>query len=446
MIKDSFYHSDNHKDSVFGWSEMGKPLRVSFIGSNTAPLRLLIMAGQHGDEVEARVAVKNFLQMLRSEKVDTSQLLLAIISNLNPDGAAKGTRENVRGLDLNRDHQLLHSVENQALHCFIRHWRPHLIVDVHTYPTRRKHLLKHNLIYCHDIFVDIPTNPSLAHPMLSSLSEYLLKPFLYQLNTLGYRSQRYMLINRSGRIRHSTPDAVDARNGLTLRYGIPTILLEGRQPLHSDSLAVRMYLVSALQASLELLVQWAKQNKNLLTLSLSPLKPKDSIAISSRYVQADEPCRMVFKDAQSGDIRQVELPGKFTPQGETTKQIKLPWAYAVPGKHTALIKLLRRHGFAEQAPRQGQIEMVESYQINEVQRSKRANRPPRNLSVTVHREQKLLNNYVLFPVMQDGGHALAVLLEPESKYGLTRFPRMDLNLRTASNYPILRVPSEQGFG
>lgn len=445
MIKDSFYHSDNHKDSVFGRSEMGDPLRVSFIGSSTAPLRLLIMAGQHGDEVEARVAVENFLQTASLEKVDTSQLLMAIISNLNPDGAVNGTRENVRGLDLNRDHQLLHSVENQALHSFIRHWRPHLIVDVHTYPARRKHLLKQNLIYCHDIFVDVPTNPSLAHPRLRSLSECLLKPLLDQLNTLGYRSQRYMLINRAGRIRHSTPDAVDARNGLTLRYGIPTILLEGRQPLRSDTLAIRMYLISALQASLELLVQWVKQNKNLLTSSPSPLKPKDSITISSRYVQADEPCRMVFKDAQSGDIRQVELPGKFTPQVETTKQIKLPWAYAVPHKHTALIRVLRRHGFAEETPKQGQIETVEAYQVDEVQNSKRANRAPRNLAVTVNSEQKLLDNYVLFPVLQDGGHALAVLLEPESKYGLTRFPRMDLHLRAASNYPILRVASAQDF-
>ena len=50
-----------------------------------------------------------------------------------------------------------------------------------------------------------------------------------------------------------------------------------------------------------------------------------------------------------------------------------------------------------------------------------------------------LDDYTVFPFTPDVGAALAVSLEPESKYGLHRFAEMELPLNPAVLYPVLRL-------
>src|SRR5207302_1080938 len=82
---------------------------------------------------------------------------------LNPDGIVQGTRRNAHGIDLNRDHVRLAGSETRALHQFVRTWRPHLVLDVHDFPPRRRHLLARQLVYCQDVFLDVPTHPAAQH-------------------------------------------------------------------------------------------------------------------------------------------------------------------------------------------------------------------------------------------------------------------------------------------
>jgi len=49
-----------------------------------------------------------------------------------------------------------------------------------------------------------------------------------------------------------------------------------------------------------------------------------------------------------------------------------------------------------------------------------------------------LDEFVWFPTDQPGGHALAVLLEPCSKFGLHRFADFGLALQSGMRYPIVR--------
>ncbi len=87
-------------------------------GTSSAALRVLIMAGQHGDEGEAREALEAFCQQYDPEANRVIQL--AIITNLNPDGAARHTRYNACGIDLNLDHQRLASVETRTLEAVLK--------------------------------------------------------------------------------------------------------------------------------------------------------------------------------------------------------------------------------------------------------------------------------------------------------------------------------------
>ncbi|MEA1948114.1 MAG: M14 family zinc carboxypeptidase, partial [Thermodesulfobacteriota bacterium] len=137
--------ADSIREETIGRSEEDRPLTATLMGSPKARTRILVMAGQHGDEQTAIRSVKRLVAMNGTQWVAGGNLQIAILADANPDGAARRTRLNAGGIDLNRDHQLLLAAETTVLHGFIRDWLPHLIVDVHNYPPRRKHLLRQNL-------------------------------------------------------------------------------------------------------------------------------------------------------------------------------------------------------------------------------------------------------------------------------------------------------------
>ena len=76
------------------------------------------------------------------------QLVILIAPNYNADGNEKvnvqnrtaqngpvagvGTRENGKGLDLNRDYMKLETAEARALVGLMNKWDPHVLVDLHT--------------------------------------------------------------------------------------------------------------------------------------------------------------------------------------------------------------------------------------------------------------------------------------------------------------------------
>ena len=423
---------------LVGHSEEGRPIWVLFPGAEAAPLRILMMARQHGDEHRAQQAVQRYTRAGPSEVDSPVPVAVAVIPEVNPDGTARRTRTNARRVDLNRDHLRLASAETQTLHRFVRSWRPHLVVDVHGYPPRRGHLLARQLIYCHDVFLDVPTHPAAQHPALGQDGTRLLQPILSALDAAGYRSARYTRVTERGRVRHSTPDVVDARNGLALRYRLPTVLVEGRRRSRGDPPAAKAHVLAGMQRALSLIVRWAQENAALLTDASRRPADDESVPVRCVYRRVPSPCTLEFADAHSGRVGAVTLPARFTPRLEARCRVSLPRAYAVPRTLHAVLDVLIRHGFALETSAGNRME-IERYWIEGLTPSKRANRSARKLSLRVDAEDRPLSDYVLVPVTRDGGPALAVFLEPASKYGLARFAEMSLPLIPRSAYPVLRV-------
>jgi hypothetical protein len=111
---------------------------------------VLVMANIHAGEVEGKEAA---LMLARRLALDDLRPLLAqavvlIIPIYNADGNENvslehrraqngpmfgvGTRENAKGLDLNRDFMKLDSAEARALVAALNRWDPHVVVDLHT--------------------------------------------------------------------------------------------------------------------------------------------------------------------------------------------------------------------------------------------------------------------------------------------------------------------------
>lgn len=84
---------------MLGRSAEGRPIRLSVVGERSAPVRVLVVGAIHGDEPAGRAVTG----LLRRRPPRIAGVALWIIHDLNPDGAAAATRQNARGVDLNRN-------------------------------------------------------------------------------------------------------------------------------------------------------------------------------------------------------------------------------------------------------------------------------------------------------------------------------------------------------
>lgn len=85
--------------TVFGRSWQGQPLDEYRIGRPTAAFRVLVVGVIHGDEAAGLSVVR---ELLRSSTIGP-QSELVLVPDVNPDGVARGTRQNARHVDLNRN-------------------------------------------------------------------------------------------------------------------------------------------------------------------------------------------------------------------------------------------------------------------------------------------------------------------------------------------------------
>jgi len=84
--------------SVFGHSLQGRELVAFRAGPTGAHRRLLVVGVVHGDETAGQAIAQ---ALLRTAPPSTTEVV--VVPDLNPDGVARGTRQNARGVDLNRN-------------------------------------------------------------------------------------------------------------------------------------------------------------------------------------------------------------------------------------------------------------------------------------------------------------------------------------------------------
>lgn len=90
---------------------------------------LLVLAGVHGDEIAGLLAVPEILEAWISERVR-----LVVITPVNPTGAARGSRGNVDGQDINRDFVRFATPEARVVRDVFESVRPDFVISLHEGP------------------------------------------------------------------------------------------------------------------------------------------------------------------------------------------------------------------------------------------------------------------------------------------------------------------------
>ncbi|MBK8974311.1 MAG: succinylglutamate desuccinylase/aspartoacylase family protein [Planctomycetes bacterium] len=133
--------------TTIGTSVEGRPLRIRTIGRG--PVAVLWIGGIHGDEIEGQVATDELPAAFAATPGLAARVTLTILEDVNPDGRAKRTRGNARGIDLNRNYpatnyqpgdargeRALCEPESRALFDLLLHLQPDLVMVAHSW-TRR---------------------------------------------------------------------------------------------------------------------------------------------------------------------------------------------------------------------------------------------------------------------------------------------------------------------
>jgi protein MpaA len=81
---------------VFGHSAEGRPLTATPVGEG--PVKVMVVGAIHGNETAGRAVVRR----LRRARPPAG-VRLWLVDSANPDGERRGTRQNARGVDLNRN-------------------------------------------------------------------------------------------------------------------------------------------------------------------------------------------------------------------------------------------------------------------------------------------------------------------------------------------------------
>ena len=81
---------------LFGHSAQDRPLRAERVGEG--PVKVLVVGSMHGNETAGRAVLARLRKATPPEGVE-----LWLVDSVNPDGVRRGTRQNARGVDLNRN-------------------------------------------------------------------------------------------------------------------------------------------------------------------------------------------------------------------------------------------------------------------------------------------------------------------------------------------------------
>jgi protein MpaA len=82
---------------VAGHSAQGRAIVATRVGAADAPVRVLVVGDVHGNEPAGEAIVA------RLRRAAPEGVALWLVRTANPDGRALGTRQNARGVDLNRN-------------------------------------------------------------------------------------------------------------------------------------------------------------------------------------------------------------------------------------------------------------------------------------------------------------------------------------------------------
>lgn len=480
----------------FGRSEEGRELPLMVLAD--PPVRtpreaqaagkplVFIQANIHAGEVEGKEAMLHFSRrlLLGDLRPMLKQLVILIAPIYNADGNERisnanrtaqngpvggvGTRENSKGLDLNRDYMKLESAEARALVGLFNRWDPHIVVDLHT--TNGSYHGYH-LTYA-------PTlNPNAdarliayeREKMLPAITAAMSKRHNFRIYYYGNFATEEALGRELNSFREPQPGQTQTRVWRTFdhrpRFGNNYVGLRNRLTILSEAYSYLDFRrrVEVSEAFVEEICRYASTHAREIPALIARV---DRDATQGKAMEGGvefaleplpEPVEILVgavkrvRNPRSGKEMVAMIEEEFTPTRmrdyglfAAKRRLALPQAYIMPDEPglRPLIAKLTAHGLPIGRLKRAQSFEVESFVIERVTKAARAFQGHQEVRL----KGQMKSEKISFPSgsilihLQHPRRALAFyLLEAESDDGFVTWNLLDDYLEAGKVYPIHRV-------
>ena len=480
----------------FGRTEEGRDLMLAVIGdppaasaeaarASSRPV-VFVMANIHAGEVEGKEALLHLARRLTIGDLQEllPQAVWLFAPNYNADGNEKislenrpeqygpiggvGTRENGRGLDLNRDFVKLESVESRALAALFTRWDPAVIVDLHT--TNGSHHGYH-LTYAPAL------NPNADSRLIAFTRERLL-PAVTAAVAAKHRFRTYYYGNFATaesldrELSAFAPNEPGTRVWRTFdsrpRFGNNYAGLRNRISILSEAYSYLDFAgrVRVTEAFVEEIMRFVGANAgevrsivaaaDVETTRIDPAR-EAGIAFALRALPTPVDILVgaveTVPNPRSGRLMTRLVEGVATPTRmpdygvfAATRTSRVPRSYVLAasasGLHERIAGKLREHGVRVDSLGAAARMSVEAFVLETVTRAERPFQGHEEVSVAGRFERRNMNvpaGSIVVRTDQPLGRLVFYLLEPESDDSLATWNLLDDALTPGEAHPVMKV-------
>ena len=344
-----------------GMSQRGEPLLGLLVtrSGGTEPTQLdtsgrptvVLIGQQHGDEPAGSEALlvisRELVQGLLEPLLD--RINVVIVPRANPDGASAGTRVTANGVDMNRDHLLLHTPEARALAQVVNDYRPILVVDAHEYTVVGRYLQKFNAIQRYDALLQYATTANYPEFLTKASQEWYHPPMVAALKAQGLTSDWYYttstnLEDKRISMGGTQPDTGRNVNGLkntvsllieTRGVGIGRMHIQRR--VHAQVTAIASALRSTAERASSL-----EQVRSFVARDISAQACRDQVVVEAEATPTQR--ELDFLDPQTGADRPLRVEWNSSLALRPTKTRARPCGYWLSAQSTTAVERLRLLG------------------------------------------------------------------------------------------------------
>jgi hypothetical protein len=447
-------HFPQVKSEIIGKSVKGKniyALKFSSgkFGKEKSKLKVLIFAQQHGNEPAGKEAVLLVIkELIRPEnKHFLEKMDIAIILQMNPDGAELNQRLNANNKDLNRNHLILTEPETLALHTFFDKYLFDVNIDVHEYSPYGEEWKSYGYRKNSRIMIGTCTNTNIYDELRKFSNEIVLPELFTKLKTKKINAFIYCPggppeINY---IRHSTFDVNDGRQSFGIMNTL-SFIQEGMNGKETELSDLKMRAFSqkeSLICFLEIFEKNAFLIKQCVQTGRTMLCEENDhsiLSIQEDHFNNGTILELPVLSYTTGNDTIVRVHD-YRPVVKSIFDIYKPIGYLIPKNDTLLINWIYREGYISKKPDKSNKLHYERYRIKEIDSIDFE----RDIIINPIVEKQILtqepdlDNYIYIPCNQIKGNKLVLALEPKSMLGLGTYKEFEYLIKKGEAFPVLRV-------
>ncbi|MBH1966274.1 MAG: M14 family metallocarboxypeptidase [Comamonadaceae bacterium] len=343
---------------TMGRSQEGRAMALVLLtgtrGFNRALPTVMLLGQQHGNEPaggEAALVLAQTLATQRSSLLE--QVNVLIVPRANPDAAEHFRRVTTSGIDVNRDHLLLRTPEALAIASAVQRYQPAVTLDMHEFTVAGRWVDKFGSMMRYDALLQAASVGNL-NPTIRSLQDRYLAAARSAIEASGQQVSDYHTTSPDPKNKTVSMGGVNVDTGRNVGglHNSVSILLETRGVgLGRAHFGRRVQAHVA--AAMGVIEEAAKDGASLVRTRREAGVDNAQQACRGDMTlvvrQTPERRTLSFLDAQTGEVREIDVDWRSALQLEKVRERTRPCGYLIGSEQKEAVKQLRLLGVKVQA-------------------------------------------------------------------------------------------------